>query len=180
MIVDLGLPDIDGIDLCRQLRLRTNSPIIVVTADGSEVRMVQALDEGADDYVIKPFSMPELLARIGVAIRHHDMAGSAPGELIVVVGALSVDVQAGEARVNGQLLDLPPREFKLLTMLARNRGRILTYRNLARAPVGIREPRGGVTGVACTRQQTFESSLGDGDGVPRIATEPYIGCRLVE
>jgi two-component system, OmpR family, KDP operon response regulator KdpE len=179
MIVDLGLPDIDGIDLCRQLRRRTNSPIIVVTADGSEVRMVQALDEGADDYVIKPFSMPELLARIGVAIRHHKMAGAAPGELTVVVGALSVDVPAGEARVNGQLLDLAPREFKLLTMLVRNRGRILTYRNLAQQ-LWEAESEEAAAQALSVLVSDLRKGLGAGAGVPRIATEPYIGYRLIE
>ena len=179
MIVDLGLPDIDGIDLCRLLRHKTNSPIIVVTADGSEERMVQALDEGADDYVIKPFSMPELLARIAVAIRHHNMGGSAPGELIVVVGALAVDVQAGEARVHGQLLDLPPREFKLLTMLARNRDRILTYRNLAQH-LWESDDHDAASPALGVLVSNLRKSLGDGDGVPRIVTEAYIGYRLVE
>ncbi len=92
LIVDFGLPDMDGIELCRRLRHATASPIIVVTGDGTEERMVQALDEGADDYVVKPFSMAELMARVRVAIRHRKSSGRAPD--VVVVGALMVDVGA--------------------------------------------------------------------------------------
>jgi len=178
MIVDLGLPDIDGLDLCRRLRLLTKNPIIVVTADGSEERMVQALDEGADDYVIKPFSMPELLSRIGVAIRHRQMLDSVSDELIVVVGALSVDVGAHQARVHGEPIDLPPSQFKLLTMLARNPDRILTYRHLVQHLWGS-DNGASVSHALRILVSKLRKSLGEGDDIPRIVTEPYIGYRLV-
>jgi two-component system, OmpR family, KDP operon response regulator KdpE len=177
MIVDLGLPDIDGLVLCRQLRQWSKSPIIVVTADGSEARMVQALDESADDYVIKPFSMPELMARIGVAIRHRNMASSVSDELTIVLGSLAVDVQAHEARIDGQAIDLPPRQFKLLTMLARNPDRILTYRHLTQYLWGA--DSGDVSQALRIVVSKLRKALGVGEGVPRIATEPYIGYRLV-
>ena len=177
MVVDLGLPDIDGLVLCRQLRQWSKSPIIVVTADGSEERMVQALDEGADDYVIKPFSMPELMARIGVAIRHGNMAGSVSDELTIVIGSLEVDVQAHQARIHGQPIDLPPRQFKLLTMLARNPDRILTYRHLTKYLWG--PDSGDVSHALRILVSKLRKTLGVGDGVPHIATEPYIGYRLV-
>jgi two-component system KDP operon response regulator KdpE len=178
MIVDLGLPDIDGLDLCRHLRLWTKSPIIVVTADGSEERMVQALDEGADDYVIKPFSMPELLSRIGVAIRHRNMLDAESDELIVVVGALSVDVRAHEARVHDAALDLPPRQFKLLTMLARNPDRILTYHHLVQH-LWDSDNETDVSHALRILVSKLRKSLGEGEDIPRIVTEPYIGYRLV-
>lgn len=177
MIVDLGLPDIDGLVLCRQLRQWSKSPIIVVTADGSEERMVQALDEGADDYVIKPFSMPELMARIGVAIRHRNMVGSASDDLTIVIGSLEVDVQAHQARIDGQAIDLPPRQFKLLTMLARNPDRILTYRHLSQYLWGPES--GDVSHALRILVSKLRKTLGVGDAIPRIATEPYIGYRLV-
>ena len=178
MIVDLGLPDIDGLALCRHLRLRTKNPIIVVTADGSEERMVQALDEGADDYVIKPFSMPELVARIGVAIRHRHMLDSVPDELIVVVGALSVDVQAHEARIHGKTVELPAKQFKLLTMLVRNPDRILTYRNLVQH-LWESETEESVSHALRILVSKLRKTLGEGEDIPKIVTEPYIGYRLV-
>jgi two-component system, OmpR family, KDP operon response regulator KdpE len=178
MIVDLGLPDIDGLELCRRLRLHTKNPIIVVTADGSEERMVQALDEGADDYVIKPFSMPELLSRIGVAIRHRNMPDSVSGELIVVVGALEVDVQTREARVGGEPIDLPPRQFKLLTMLVRNPDRILTYGHLIQHLWGSENEDNAAQALRILVGK-LRKSLGEGDDIPQIVTEPYIGYRLV-
>jgi len=88
VLLDLGLPDVDGVDVCRQMRASSNVPIVVLTADGAEERLIAALDAGADDYVTKPFSMPELLARVRVALRRgrprrrddHGAAGGAAGE----------------------------------------------------------------------------------------------------
>jgi two-component system KDP operon response regulator KdpE len=178
MIVDLGLPDIDGLVLCRHLRLWTKSPIIVVTADGSEERMVQALDEGADDYVTKPFSMPELLARIRVAIRHRLTLSSLTDDPTIVVDALSIDVEAHEARINGHPIDLPFKQFKLLTLLARNAGRILTYRQVVQHLWGP-ETEESVAHALRILVSKLRKSLGEGDGVPRIITEPHVGYRLI-
>jgi two-component system, OmpR family, KDP operon response regulator KdpE len=177
MIVDLGLPDIDGLDLCRRLRSWTKSPIVVVTADGSEERMVQALDEGADDYVIKPFSMPELVARVGVAIRHGSMVDSVSDDVIIDIGALSIDVRAHEARVNGQSIDLPPRQFKLLLMLARNPERIITYRHLVQHLWGAESE--DVSHALRIVVSKLRKTIGNGEGLPRIVNEPYVGYRLV-
>src|SRR6202022_4625976 len=90
VILDLGLPDLDGIEVCRRMREWSQSPIIVVTADGAEERKILALDEGADDYVTKPFSMPELLARLRVAIRHRRALGPLVDDEAVGVGDLVV------------------------------------------------------------------------------------------
>ena len=123
VILDLGLPDIDGIEVCRHLRLRTPSPIIVLSADGAEDRKVAALDDGADDYLTKPFSMPELLARVRVAVRHRRALG--------VGGRRRARCRSGRCGstsrrtrrcVGGRPLDLTPKEFALLALLARNAG----------------------------------------------------------
>src|SRR6202022_5128811 len=91
VILDLGLPDLDGIEVCRRMREWSQSPIIVVTADGAEDRKILALDEGADDYVIKPFSMPELLARLRVAVRHSRVLATDVHDGLFEVGDLRVD-----------------------------------------------------------------------------------------
>ncbi|HEX2785405.1 MAG TPA: response regulator transcription factor [Ilumatobacteraceae bacterium] len=179
IIVDLGLPDMDGLELCRHLRLWTKTPIIVVTADGSEERMVQALDEGADDYITKPFSMPELLARIRVAIRHRLTLTSLFQDPTITVGALTIDVEAHEARVSGEPIELPPRQFKLLTMLARNPGGLLTTRHAVQQLWGP-ETDHSVSHALRVLVSKLRKSLGEGDGVPRIVSEPHIGYRLVE
>ncbi len=129
ILLDLGLPDIDGIDVCRQLRRTSANPIIVLTADGAEDRKIDALDMGADDYVTKPFSMPELLARVRVALRHRQAVRGLPGTGgAIEVGALSIDLDAHLAHVHGQELRLTRKEFALLGLLAANAGRVLTHR----------------------------------------------------
>jgi two-component system, OmpR family, KDP operon response regulator KdpE len=178
MVVDLGLPDMDGLVLCRHLRLWTKSPIIVVTADGSEERMVQALDEGADDYVTKPFSMPELLARVRVASRHRSTLPSLSEQPVIVVGALSIDVEAQQARVGERLLDLEPKQLKLLTLLARNAGRLLTYGQVTLqlwGPVA----QGSVAHELRLLVSSLRASLGDGPGLPKISAEQLVGYRMV-
>jgi two-component system KDP operon response regulator KdpE len=179
VLVDLGLPDIDGLELCRLLRARSKVPIIVVTADGSEQRMVQALDEGADDYITKPFSMPELLARVRVGVRFR-MAMSWPIEAnVLVVGALRVDVSGLLATVDGQPVTLTRSQFQLLNVLARNAGRIVTYRSLHRQIWGAID---GDVPLAPLRVLVshLRRTLGSGAGVPRIVNEPHIGYRIVE
>lgn len=178
VIVDLGLPDMDGLDLCRHIRARTRSSIIVVTADGTEARIVQALDEGADDYVIKPFSMPELLARVRVAVRRTIALGTPPRDEVMEIGTLRVDPRAFTAHVSGQPVQLPHRQFKLLVILARNVGQVVGYRTLvqhlwdADAPSRANALRVLVSGI--------RQNLGHDPGVPQIVSETHVGYRLVD
>lgn len=128
ILLDLGLPDTDGIEVAKRLREFTSVPIIVLSARGREEDKVAALDAGADDYVTKPFGMNELLARLRVAFRH--AAGLQADEPELTVGALSIDFARREVRVHGKLVKLTPIEFRLLSGLARNAGKVLTHRHL--------------------------------------------------
>jgi two-component system KDP operon response regulator KdpE len=132
VILDLGLPDLDGVEICRQIRRWSDMPIIVLTADGAEERKVEALDEGADDYVTKPFSTPELLARVRVALRNRRRAGVDDVPAVLQVGQISVDIPNHRVEVRGAAVDLTPKEFAFLVALARRPGRVLTHRMLLR------------------------------------------------
>jgi two-component system, OmpR family, KDP operon response regulator KdpE len=178
VLLDLGLPDIDGIEVCRHLRRWYRSPIIVLTADGSERRKVRALEEGADDYVTKPFSMPELLARVTVATRHRRVLAAVVDDVCIDVGSLRVDTASHEAWVEGARLDLTPKEFALLTMLARNAGRVLTHRTLLGEVWG--EPQGANTQPLRTAITTLRKKLGTGGRRPLLVTEAGVGYRLLE
>jgi two-component system KDP operon response regulator KdpE len=127
IVLDLGLPDLDGLAVCKRIRTWSDVPIIVLSADGSEDRKVDALDQGADDYMTKPFGMRELNARIKVAVRHRAApADGQPPEL--VVGDLHLDLVRYEASLRGRSLDLTPREFDFLAYLARSAGKVCTRR----------------------------------------------------
>ncbi len=116
VLLDLRLPDIDGLDVCRQLRARSNVPIIVVSARGEEIDRVVGLELGADDYVVKPFGLREVVARIrAVARRAGERADGRDG---IVVGPLVVDVEAHRVALDAQPLELTPKEFELLALLA--------------------------------------------------------------
>ena len=120
VLLDLRLPDIDGFDVARELRGRSRVPIIMITARGEEVDIVVGLEIGADDYLVKPFGFRQLLARIRAVSRRSDGA-AAPSETLVV-GPLQVDVPARLARLDGRELELTPREFELLALLASRPG----------------------------------------------------------
>jgi len=176
VILDLGLPDIDGIEVCRHLRSRTTSPIIVLSADGAEERKVMALDEGADDYLTKPFSMPELLARVRVALRHRKVMRAIVERDAVVVGGLTLDPDALQAVVDGEVLELTRKQFALLLLLARNVGKVLTHRALLDQVWGPDQPLDTLrTHVSHVRRK-----LGTGPDVPRIVTAPGVGYRMLE
>ena len=129
IVLDLGLPDLDGLEVCRRLRTWTSVPVVVLSADGTEDRKVVALDEGADDYITKPFGMRELNARLKVALRHSQAAEHGDGESAeLTVGALRLDVARYQATYEGQALDLAPREFEFLAYLAQNAGKVCTRR----------------------------------------------------
>lgn len=126
-IIDLVLPDGDGVDVCRQLRGWSQMPIIVLSAVGEEDVKIAALDAGADDYVTKPFSPRELIARLHAVLRR---VASNVDEPTIRVDGLEIDLAARSVRRDGQDVHLTPTEYDLLRILARNRGRLLTHRTL--------------------------------------------------
>ena len=128
IVLDLGLPDLDGLVVCKRIRIWSEVPIIVLSADGSEDRKVDALEHGADDYMTKPFGMRELHARVQVALRHHRAEGGEEYPAQLDVGALHLDLVHREATFDGRALDLTPRELDFLAFLARNAGKVCTRR----------------------------------------------------
>jgi two-component system KDP operon response regulator KdpE len=177
VLLDLGLPDVDGIDVCRELRAWSSVPIIVVTADGADERKVAALDEGADDYVTKPFSTPVLLARVRVALRHRRAAGLVD-RTVIDVGDLRIDLARREVSVAGRYVELAPKEFALLSLLSRHAGRVLTHRAILEevwGPDAIRETQHLRVYAGMLRKK-----LGDDPQRPRLVTAPGVGYRLVD
>jgi two-component system, OmpR family, KDP operon response regulator KdpE len=132
VIVDLGLPDMDGLDVIRRLREWTAVPVIVLSARGQERDKVSALDAGADDYVSKPFGAGELLARIRVALRHTAGASHEGEEAAFKVGDLEVDQLRRHVTMRGTEVKLTPIEYKLLTTLVRHAGKVVTHQQLLR------------------------------------------------
>jgi len=177
VILDLGLPDIDGIEVCRRLRRWFRNPILVLSADGDEQRKVAALEGGADDYVTKPFSMPELLARLAVAVRHRDAVASAVDPVAVNVGDLHLDEGAHIATIDGTPLPLARKEFALLAILARNAGRVLTHQLLLSRVWNTSDP--AKTETLRVHVNQVRRKLGDGPRRPRLLSEPGVGYRLI-
>lgn len=132
ILLDLGLPDGDGIDLCRALREWSRAPIIVLSARGREEDKVTALDAGADDYLTKPFGVNELLARLRVALRHRAASETGATERAYAFGELRIDAVRREVRLGETELHLTPTEYKLLLLLARNAGKVLTHQQILR------------------------------------------------
>ena len=176
VILDLGLPDLDGVEICRQLRTRADVPILVLSVRGEERSKVEALDAGADDYVTKPFSPEELLARIRAGLRRsiggqQDRHGSSRH------GDLTIDFDRHRAFRAGGEIRLTPKEFDLLTVLAGNAGRVMTHRAILKAIWGA---AGG------TQQEHLRVLIGqlrrkleDDPSHPRyIVTEPWVGYRF--
>ncbi len=129
VFLDLGLPDMDGVEVIRQIRTWSNMPIIVISARSEDKDKIIALDAGADDYLTKPFSVEELLARLRVTIRRLSMMSteSSIDSSVYVNGNLKIDLSAGCAFLNGEEMKLTPIEFKLLCLLAKNTGKVLTH-----------------------------------------------------
>jgi two-component system KDP operon response regulator KdpE len=132
VIVDLGLPDISGLDVIARLREWFARPILVLSARNQESDKVAALDLGADDYLTKPFGVAELLARLRVAQRHVADRAGADANARVVIDGLSIDLAARRVQRDGEDLHLTPIEYKLLIALAQHRGKVLTHRHLLR------------------------------------------------
>ena len=129
MVLDLGLPGMSGLDVCREVRAQSNLPIIVLSVKDTERDKVQALDLGADDYVSKPFGMNEVLARIRVALRHSAQVESGT-QPVFTAGPLSVDFAQRQVLLNGQEVKLTPTEYDLLKVFIKNRGKIMTRQML--------------------------------------------------
>lgn len=128
IILDLGLPDIDGVEIIQKVRSWTNTPIIVVSARSEDQDKVDALDAGADDYITKPFSIDELLARLRVALRRvHAENEKAGEEAVYQNGDLKIDYAAGCVYIKDEEIHLTPIEYKLLCLLAKNTGKVLTH-----------------------------------------------------
>lgn len=132
LLLDLGLPDIDGIEVIKELRAWSNMPIIVISARSEDKDKIQALDMGADDYLTKPFSVDELLARLRVTQRRLTMISSNVSNSVFHNGKLTIDYSAGCAFVDEKQLHLTPIEFKLLCLLSKNVGKVLTHTYLTK------------------------------------------------
>lgn len=132
ILLDLVLPDSDGVDVCRDLRTFDSTPVIVLSAVGDDRRKVEALDAGADDYVQKPFSVGELLARVRVALRHAATTTAPAPAATMTFGDNTIDLVRREVHRKGELVHLTPMEYKLLAVLVKHAGLVLTHRQLLR------------------------------------------------
>ena len=133
VLLDLMLPDVDGFDLCRQIRERSPVGVIVISARGGERDKVTALNVGADDYLTKPFSIEELLARITATLRRtRNVSPPEPASPVIAAGGLEIDLGNQQVTRHGQAIHLTPTEFALLRELAANRGKLLTHAQLLR------------------------------------------------
>jgi two-component system KDP operon response regulator KdpE len=172
-ILDLLLPDGDGIEITRRLREWTQAPILVLSAVGEEEQKVRALEAGADDYVTKPFSPRELVARLRAALRR---AGQAADEPVLTADGLELDVPAHALRREGEEIHLTPIEFRLLKELMTNRGRLLTHRALL---TGVWGPAyADDVATLRTHMANLRRKIERPGGPRQISTEPGVGYRF--
>ena len=177
VILDLGLPDMDGTEVCRLLRDGRSTPILVLSARGAEADKVAALDAGADDYVTKPFGSEELLARIRVALRRVEISPASAGP--IVRGDLVIDRDRRLVNRGDEKLRLTPKEFELLVFLAQHPGRVLTHRAILKAiwgPHALDQPEHLRVLLGSLRKK-----LEPDPSRPRyIVTEPWVGYRFAD
>ncbi len=180
LLLDLGLPDMDGMDVIRKIRSWSNMPIIVISARSDDSDKIEALDAGADDYLTKPFSVDELLARLRVTLRRMSQAqADSPDASVFVNGPLRIDFAAGCAYLSADELHLTPIEYKLLCVLARNCGKVLTHKYITQQVWGS----SWENNVASLRvfMATLRKKLETPDGAPVfIQTHVGIGYRMMK
>jgi two-component system, OmpR family, KDP operon response regulator KdpE len=174
VVLDLGLPDMDGMEVCQRIRTWSDVPIVVLSADGSEDRKVAALDDGADDYMTKPFGMRELNARLRVALRHRADGGEDQAELDV--GTLHFDLVHCEATLDGRILDLTAKEFDFLAYLARHAGKVCTRRMILESVWGPQYGR--EMHYLKVYAYRIRRKLGDESG-QILQSDPSVGYRLM-
>ena len=174
ILLDLGLPDMDGIEVVRRVRTWSSDlPIIVVSARSDDVDKIDALDAGADDYLVKPFSVGELLARVRVALRRASREPARPESPTFANGGLTIDYATGIARVRGEELHLTPMEYRLLVLLSRNTDKVLTHQYLLEHAWGP----GQVGDLASLR--VIMASLRKKIGADLVQTHVGVGYRMV-
>ncbi|MGA9767695.1 MAG: response regulator transcription factor [Blastocatellia bacterium] len=174
VLTDLSMPGMDGLELCKRLRLISQVPIIVLSVKGEEKIKVQALDAGADDYVTKPFGMDELLARVRAALRRSPDAAASP---VLEAGDFRLDLESRSITVKGREIHLTPKEFELLAYLLSHAGKVMTHRALLAAIWG---------GNYVEQTEYLRVFIGQlrkkiepDHAAPRyILTEPWIGYRF--
>jgi two-component system, OmpR family, KDP operon response regulator KdpE len=174
VITDLSMPEMDGVELTREIRQRAATPIIVVSVRNQESAKIQALDEGADDYITKPFGIQELLARVRVQLRRTQDREPAPAH--VKAGDFEIDTEKRKVIVHGDEVHLTPKEFDLLLLFARSPDRVLTHKTLLKAiwgPSGIDQPENLRVLIGQLRRKIERDSEN-----PYIQTEPWVGYRF--
>ncbi len=174
VITDLSMPNMDGVELTSEIRKIAETPVIVLSVRDQDATKVAALDAGADDYVTKPFSTPELLARVRVQLRRRPEEEAAPGQ--ITEGDFTIDVEAHRVVVRGQELHLTPKEFDLLLLFVRNSGRVLTHKSLLRAiwgAAGEHQPEYLRVLIAQLRRKIDQANAPS-----PIESEPWIGYRF--
>lgn len=176
VLLDLGLPDVDGDELLRMIRSVSKVPVIVITARGADEMVVETLDAGADDYLTKPFSLAQLEARVRAVLRRGS-GGEQP--TVIRIADLEIDPGSREARLSGELLELSPKEFDLLRLLAERKGQVVSKRDLL-ADVW-REPYGGSDRTIDVHLSWLRAKLGESASEPvYLRTIHGVGIKLVD
>ena len=181
VFLDLGLPDMDGIEVIRQIRTWSNMPVIVISARNDDEDKIEALDTGADDYLTKPFSVEELLARLRVTIRRLSLMNSENNsdQSVYTNGKLISDYPAGVAYLDGEELKLTSMEYKLLCLLAKNTGKVLTHTYITQNIWG----RNWENNIASLRvyMTTLRKKIESDPGSPKyLQTHVGIGYRMLK
>jgi two-component system KDP operon response regulator KdpE len=181
ILLDLGLPDLDGVEVIKKIRTWSNVPIIVISARSEDSDKIEALDNGADDYLTKPFSVEELLARIRVTARRLAFMQSQEAEenAVFTNGELRVDYAAGTVTMADTPIHLTPNEYKLLVMLSRNVGKVLTYKTITQEVWGANWESNMASlrvFMASLRKKLEQHASGDS---PYIQTHIGVGYRML-
>jgi len=175
VVLDLGMPEMSGLEACQKIRQFSSVPIVVLSAKGAESDKIAALDAGADDYVTKPFSLDELLARVRAVLRRWAVSGT--DTAVLNAGDLTIDIEERRVTISGNEVKLTPKEFEVLKHLARNAGKVVTHRALLSAVWGAESTEQTEYLRVCINQ--LRRKIEPNPQKPRyIITEPWVGYRF--